>query len=70
LLFKIIEESRELCLLGAEELMCIQDIDYYSISRIALELSKSNCLFPRDALHAACCKAHKITNIATNDSDI
>lgn len=41
----------------------------YSISKIALDLSKEYHLFPRDALHAACCKAYGITNIATNDAD-
>jgi predicted nucleic acid-binding protein len=41
----------------------------YSISRIALECAKEFHLFPRDALHVACCKAYGIKEIATNDSD-
>lgn len=41
----------------------------YTISRIALECSKEYRLLPRDALHAACCKAYGIKDIATNDSD-
>ena len=41
----------------------------YSISRISLEYSRKYHLFPRDALHTACCKAYEITNIATNDKD-
>ena len=41
----------------------------YSISRIALKCAKEYHLLPRDALHAACCKAYGISEIATNDGD-
>jgi uncharacterized protein len=41
----------------------------YSISRIALQCAEEYRLLPRDALHAACCKAYGITEMATNDSD-
>ncbi len=41
----------------------------YSISRIALTCSKEYRLLPRDALHAACCKAYGIGEMATNDGD-
>jgi predicted nucleic acid-binding protein len=41
----------------------------YSISKTALMISKEYGLFPRDALHAACCKAYGIPDIATNDRD-
>ena len=41
----------------------------YSISRIALECAKEYSLLPRDALHAACCKAYGIREMATNDGD-
>ena len=51
--------------LGNLEILNIE----YTTSKIALEISREHFLFPRDALHAACCKAHDITNIATNDRD-
>jgi len=41
----------------------------YSISRISLECAREYNLFPRDALHAACCKAYGIKKMATNDGD-
>jgi predicted nucleic acid-binding protein len=41
----------------------------YSISRIALECAREYRLLPRDALHAACCKAYGIKEMATNDKD-
>ncbi len=41
----------------------------YSISRIALICAKEYRLLPRDALHAACCKAYGISEMATNDGD-
>jgi predicted nucleic acid-binding protein len=41
----------------------------YSISRMAFECERRYKLLPRDALHAACCNAYGIENIATNDSD-
>ncbi len=41
----------------------------YSISKSALLISKEYGLFPRDALHASCCKAYGIHDIATNDRD-
>lgn len=41
----------------------------YSISRISLECARDYRLLPRDALHAACCKAYGIKDIATNDGD-
>ena len=60
--FKYIDQ---LTALGNLEILNID----YSTSKIALEISREHFLFPRDALHAACCKAHGITNIATNDRD-
>ena len=41
----------------------------YSISRIALKCAKEYRLPPRDALHAACCEAYGIREMATNDGD-
>jgi hypothetical protein len=41
----------------------------YSISRIALKFAKEYRLLPRDALHAACCDAYGIREMATNDGD-
>jgi predicted nucleic acid-binding protein len=41
----------------------------YSISRSALKCAKEYRLLPRDALHAACCKAYGISEMATNDGD-
>jgi predicted nucleic acid-binding protein len=41
----------------------------YSISRIALQCAKEYRLLPRDALHAGCCKAFGIKEMATNDGD-
>ncbi len=41
----------------------------YSISRISLECAREYNLFPRDALHAACCRSYGIKRMATNDGD-
>lgn len=41
----------------------------YSISRIAMKCAEEYRLLPRDALHAACCKAYGIEEMATNDGD-
>lgn len=41
----------------------------YSISRTSLEFVREYKLLPRDALHAASCKAYGIKKIATNDGD-